>query len=210
VRALPPAHAKPVATILSFHQDSLARLPAALANRQRDLFVTYRLADSLPRKVVEQLRREYKIIKVQVDDTKTVERAMIRARFARRLDEYLDVGNGECYLRNPAVAHAIVDSWRHFDGRRYRLIAWCVMPNHVHVIFQLARGSDLDRVIHSWKSYTANVANAMLNRSGTFWYREYYDHCIRDERELEETIKYVLDNPAKRGLVDWPFVGCAG
>jgi len=92
------------------------------------------------------------------------------------------VGHGECLLREPAIAELMIDTWRHFDGERYRLITWCVMPNHAHVILRLFRGSELARVVPSWKSYTAKVANRLLARSGEFWAREYYDHCIRDEK----------------------------
>ena len=84
------------------------------------------------------------------------------------------------------------------------------MPNHAHVIMRLFVGSDLAKVLHSWKSYTSNVANSILGRTGTFWFREYYDRCIRDERELLRTVRYVLENPAKAGLRDWPYVKCAG
>ena len=114
------------------------------------------------------------------------------------------------YYASPAIADLTIDTWRHFDGERYRLITWCVMPNHVHVIVRLFRGSELARVVHSWKSYTANVANRLLARSGEFWAREYYDRCLRDEQELLRTVRYVLENPAKAALVDWPYVGCAG
>ena len=84
------------------------------------------------------------------------------------------------------------------------------MPNHVHVIVRLFCGSELGRVVHSWKSYTAKAANRLLGRVGEFWAREYYDRCIRDEREFLRTVRYVLENPVKAGLVDWPYVGCAG
>jgi putative transposase len=115
-----------------------------------------------------------------------------------------------CLSKNPEIADCVIGSLRYFDEQRYKLIAWCVMPNHVHVIAQLMKGSDLDSILHSWKSYTANVANGFLGRSGAFWWREYYDHCIRDEEELARTIRSVLENPIKAGLRDWPYTWCAG
>jgi hypothetical protein len=78
------------------------------------------------------------------------------------------------------------------------------------VVVRIFSGGELARIIHSWKSYTANVANSVIGKRGPFWYREYYDHCIRDQKELERSIRYVLDNPAKAGLREWPYVGSAG
>ena len=129
---------------------------------------------------------------------------MASRRLSRRMNNCLRAGSGECLLRKPAIAELTIDTWRHFDEERYQLIAWCVMPNHAHVITRLFRGSELGRVVHSWKSYTAKAANRLLGRVGEFWAREYYDRCLRDERELLRTVRYVLENPAKAGLVDWP------
>jgi REP element-mobilizing transposase RayT len=84
--------------------------------------------------------------------------------------------------------------------------AWCVMPNHVHVLARLFPGVSLASVLHSWKSFTAKRANTMLHRGGAFWQREYYDHLIRDESEFEYAVQYVFDNPAKAGLSNWPWV----
>ena len=77
-------------------------------------------------------------------------------------------------------------------------------------IAKIFKGADLEKILHSWKSYTSNQANALLKRRGSFWWREYYDHCVRDEDELTRSVRYVLDNPAKAGLKDWPYVWCAG
>ena len=176
-------------------------------------FITYRLADSLPRPVIEQLRRDYAAAKrgLAAGDKLTLpQRSQLSEWFQLRLDDYLDRGVGACHLRVPSVAECVIETWRRFDRQRYDLLAWCVMPNHVHVIAQLFEGGDLDAVLHSWKSYTSNAANKILKRSGTFWWREYYDHCIRDDAELSRSIRYVLENPAKAGLTDWPYMWSAG
>ena len=59
-----------------------------------------------------------------------------------------------------------------------------MMPNHVHVVLRILPGQDLAKVLHSWKSFTAKMANQMLRRDGAFWQREYYDHLVRDEHEF--------------------------
>ena len=100
------------------------------------------------------------------------------------------------------VASAI----RHFDGDRYRLFAWCVMPNHVHAVLQPLGTWNLAQILHSWKSFTAQRANALLNRSGAFWQREYYDRMLRDGKEFLRAVEYVGRNPEKAGLNDWPWV----
>jgi len=89
-----------------------------------------------------------------------------------------------------------------FDGKRYRLFAWCVMPNHVHVVFQTLADNTLEKVLHSWKSYAAKRADLILERSGEFWQHEYYDHLIRDAAEFERAVAYVAENPKKAHLKD--------
>ena len=69
----------------------------------------------------------------------------------------------------------------------------------------------LASILHSWKSYTANEANKILRRNGEFWQREYYDHLIRDDRDLDRCVAYTVQNPVKSGLCklweDWPWSG---
>ena len=89
----------------------------------------------------------------------------------------------------------------------YDLPAWCVMPNHVHVVVRPREGHRLADILHSWKSFTATRINRLLGRTGRQWQREYYDHLIRDEREFGRIIQYILQNPAKAGLKHWPWVG---
>ena len=145
-------------------------------------FITYRLNDSLPAHVLEELEYERKNLERLIGDTTAEQRQQVRTRYLRRLNGHLDDCHGECHLRNGDIATNIVSTWVHFDGARYQLIAWCVMPNHAHVIIRLFKGRDLWRTVHSWKSYTANFANRILKRQGPFWFRDYYDHCIRSQR----------------------------
>src|SRR5690242_11737058 len=71
----------------------------------------------------------------------------------RKIEEFLDRGHGACHLRNPAIAKMVADALRHFDEERYRLLTWCIMPNHVHVVARLFPGHTLPSVVHSWKSF---------------------------------------------------------
>ena len=81
------------------------------------------------------------------------------------------------------------------------------MPNHVHVVAKFRSGETLDRICKSWKSHSGREANRLIGREGRFWEREYFDRLIRSADDLEQTVNYVLSNPAKAGLVDWPWTG---
>jgi REP element-mobilizing transposase RayT len=109
-------------------------------------------------------------------------------------------------LANEAVAKVVADALRHFDGVQHELFAWCVMPNHVHVVFQVLAEYTLPQIMHSWKSYSAKQANKILGRSGYFWQREYYDHLVRDVSEFHRAVAYVIDNPKRAGLKNWEWV----
>ena len=177
-------------------------------------FITFRLADSLPKSVLDRITSEREAIVKTANqlnrDLSPDERHKIQQLSTPIVEKFLDSGAGACHLKNPIIAEAIANTLRHFDDKRYRLFAWCVMPNHVHVVVRLLPGHDLAAVIHSWKSFTAKRANEMLGLQGQFWQREYYDHLLRNERELERSIRYVAENPEKANLKDWRWVWVCG
>ena len=147
-------------------------------------FVTFRLADSLPKAVAEVLRH-------REDDVLRIERE-------------LDVGIGACWLRREEIASLVEAALLHFDGQRYRLLAWCIMPNHVHVVIEMMDGQSLSSIVASWKSFTAHKANALLERNGRFWHADYFDRFMRNEEHLNQTVDYVEQNPVKAGLAAHP------
>jgi REP element-mobilizing transposase RayT len=163
--------------------------------------ITIRLEDALPRIIVADLMRERDraISKASID----AERRAIDRMFDLRIDYFADRGYGSCHLARPEAASIVENALRHFDGDRYSLLAYAVMPNHVHMLLCLFRGSDLAVTMHSLKSYTSNKVNAIVGRAGRLWEREYRDRIIRDQRDLEETRRYILENPIKAGLTDW-------
>ena len=174
-------------------------------------FVTFRLADSLPEAILESRRWEREDIPKTAEmlqrDLTWVEEQRMDELYGEQAQVYLDHGEGACQLRNPAIAGMVRDALLHFEGQRYHLLAWCIMPNHVHAIVCLLAGNKLSAIMHSWKSYTAKEANRLLRRKQPFWQREYYDRMIRNQAELDHAISYVLDNPVTAGLEDWPWVG---
>lgn len=161
--------------------------------------ITFRERDSLPAHVIARLRQDRKAIERSISagrEPTAVERAEIRRLFDVRIDAELDCGHGSCRLTN--CARLVADALCFFDGQRYELISYCVMPNHVHVVATLRES--LAKTVHSWKSFVAHAAGEKL------WAREYFDRLIRDDRDLEATVAYVRDNPRKAGLGNWPWV----
>lgn len=173
-------------------------------------FVTFRLADSLPKKALQELNWAHKDILATASQMcrkpSASERKKLVQMRSRRMERTLDVGAGECFLRSPAIARVVSNVLMEFDGARYRLFAWCVMPNHVHVLFQTLGNAHLASILHSWKSYSAKAANQILGRTGEFWQREYYDHLIRDARQFDRAMRYIVENPGRAGLNDWQWV----
>jgi REP element-mobilizing transposase RayT len=175
--------------------------------------VTFRLADSLPQTVVQAWEKEREEIIAlshrQKRELSKQETAELQRLFSKKVERYLDTGHGACWMKRPPLADLVEKALKHFDGEHYRLLAWCVMPNHVHVVVKPASDYSLSRITHSWKSYTASKGNRLLGRSGMFWQPESYDHLIRDEDDLEHAIEYVLNNPIVAGLENWRWVGHA-
>jgi len=157
-------------------------------------FVTFRLADSMP----ASRRGEWgHLLKIEYDREKRA-----------KLEEYLDRGIGECHLRNPDVAKITEDAMLHFHHERYELLAWCVMPNHVHVLVHVW-DLPLAKMLQNWKSISAVKANRILNCRGEFWQREYWETFMRDEEQERVAVHYIENNPVKSKLCklaeDWPF-----
>jgi REP element-mobilizing transposase RayT len=162
-------------------------------------FVTCRLFDSLPQKVPAGFRAELE--RKNADD---IEREVMLL-----IEKFLDSGYGECFLKRRAVAKIVRDSLKAFDGERYKLFAWVIMPNHIHFLLKPLNGRALEDIMHSLKSFTALEANKVLKRSGKFWMRGYFDRYIRDREHFEKAFRYIENNPVKAGLCkrpeDWQF-----
>ena len=151
--------------------------------------VTYRLADSLPHEVAKRLIHE-------------TEDEPGNSAYRKRLETFLDAGHGSCVLRCSDIAEIIRDAWLHDDGVRYHLRAWCIMPNHVHILFQPIAPWTLATIVKTWKQYTARRINPLIGSTGTFWQAEYWDRYIRDAKHYQSAFDYILQNPVKAGLAD--------
>ncbi|MGH2352929.1 MAG: REP-associated tyrosine transposase [Chloroflexota bacterium] len=157
--------------------------------------ISFRLADALPASKLRALQLEAEA------------RKDIRAW--ERIEGILNTGYGNCSLQDGRIARTVEDTLLRFDSERYYLLAWVILPNHVHVLIESIAGRSLAQLVHSWKSFTAKVANKTLGRSGDFWQRNYFDRFIRDQRHFDSAVSYIHDNPVRARLVqratDWLY-----
>ncbi|MFP4165677.1 MAG: REP-associated tyrosine transposase [Opitutales bacterium] len=165
--------------------------------------ITFRLADSLPQEKLKQLENELERLPV---GKREIERR-------KQIETWLDAGMGCCALKHPKVALYVQNAFRHFHHKRYQLHAWCIMPNHVHVLIDPL--CNLALIVQGWKSFTGRWAlrhNAELELGipgEHFWMRDYWDRFIRDAGHYRKAIDYIHENPVTAGLCrraeDWPW-----
>ena len=126
------------------------------------------------------------------------------------MEAWLDRAERDVHLRHPEVAEMVVEAIEHRECRGdWRLFEYVVMPNHLHLFFELGRAG-LKRVLEDFKRWTGHQAAKVLDLDGRrFWQREWFDHWSRSDEEDERIICYIRDNPVKAGLVenpgDWPY-----
>lgn len=192
----------------------------------RYVFITYRLADSLPQYVLleleERLNKKYGPKKRRSQagtspDPGDVEkqREMEQRRF---IEKYLDLGHGSGILRNSEAANVVRENWHYFDTQRYRLMMYTLMPNHIHLLMEMNPAFSLAEIIHSWKSYISHEISKQFKADPVYkryfpdhhlWHCDYWDRFIRDPKHGNRVINYILNNPVKAGLCTnwhlWPY-----
>jgi REP element-mobilizing transposase RayT len=162
-------------------------------------FVTFHLADSLPQTKLEWLRREKELwLRLNPEPHSRTQREDYNRRFAETVDRWLDSGYGRCILAQPDCKAIMESSLTHFDGVRYELGEFIVMPNHVHVIVAPIGANQLTRILHSWKSFSAHQFNRVLRSTGHIWHRESFDHIVRSAENLAKFEAYIRNNANKR------------
>ncbi len=168
---------------------------------ERMYFVTFRLADSVAQDQLHAWAAQKQIWESHHPkpwDEKTWHE--YHERFTLAMERLLDSGHGSCSLRQPAIAKIVEEALRFCDGTRYQLGEFVVMPNHVHVLVRPAENKPLEKILHSWKSFTAKQANAPLQKTGAFWREEYFDHLVRSSTQYERFCGYIRANPEKARL----------
>ncbi|MBI4658107.1 MAG: transposase [Verrucomicrobia bacterium] len=170
-------------------------------------FITFRLGDSVPIALQQQWAQEREIwLRFHPEPSTAQVEAEYRERFTERMEEWMDRGFGECHLRRPDVRAAVEKHMLHFDGQRYDVDAFVVMPNHVHVLMRPHDGHDLFEVLQGIKGTSARTCNKLLGRTGTtFWMEDSYNRIVRDAEELFGFRRYIAANPAKAKLAAHEF-----
>ncbi|NUM47634.1 MAG: transposase [Anaerolineales bacterium] len=187
------------------------------------LFVTFRLAGSLPLHIIQELKEEAERVEVElakITDKQEQDRKRYdeQRRYFGKFDAFLDCAlTGPTWHKDPFIAVQVKNSLHFLENQKYHLDSYTIMPNHAHVVLKPLPKNDqkffgLSEIMHSLKRFTAHEANKILNRDGPFWQSESYDHVVRDEAEWRRIIRYVVYNPVKAGLVknwqDWPWTYC--
>ncbi len=161
-------------------------------------FVTFRTADSLPKEKLSQWEAErIEWLRTHPEPHTDADRRNYYERFPERLQHWLDQGFGASFLARPVLKKIVQDALRHFDGDRYDLGEFIVMPNHVHALVTPLNEHELSAILHSWKSFTATAINKRLGQTGAFWQKESFDHIVRSPDSLEKFAQYIRDNPKK-------------
>ena len=163
-------------------------------------FVTFRLADSIAQSRIseyKELREKWK--ENHLPPYTESEQVQFDELFSEQVNSWLDEGAGACILGKPEISQIVADTLTHFEGERYELDEWVIMPNHVHVLVTPLSGFDLEDILHSWKSYSAHAINKTTGQKGAVWKHESYDHIVRDLEELNRIRRYIRNNPAKAG-----------
>jgi adenine-specific DNA-methyltransferase len=169
-------------------------------------FITFRLADSIPKQKVEQLKKERELWfeKHRKKDRTEYSKEELKEYyylFSERVENWLNAGHGKCVLKNKLNAEIVANAIKYFDGKRYELDEWVVMPNHVHVLVKPFENYSISDITHSWKSFSANEINKNINSSGQLWMHESYDHIVRNEKAFRAIKNYIKQNPQKAGIV---------
>ncbi len=174
-------------------------------------FVTFRLADAVPQATLLRWQCEREEWLRQHPEPRNPDQlADFNDSFREKLEEELDLGYGACVLKENVTANIVETALHHFDGQRYGLGSYVIMPNHVHVLVRPVMEHKLHDILHSWKSFTSHSINHALRRAGTLWQDESFDHIVRDEQQLERFGSYIEQNPIQARLSAGTFRAGSG
>ena len=173
-------------------------------------FVTFRQADSIPRSVWEQMRREAQAWHERVDahihehgflgESLALEWEAFQRRQWIHAERVADECQGSCLMADTDVRQIVVNALMFFERERQTMHTLVVMPNHVHVLVTPAPGWTLDKLTQSWKGFTAREINSHLGREGPLWQQESFDRIVRHEAHFERVVRYIAENPKKARL----------
>ena len=159
-------------------------------------FVTFRLADSLPQRKLQQwqdLKQTFEALHPQPWDEATWE--LFNKQVGGSIDEWLDAGEGSCCLQHEEMRKIVADAIMYFNGECYLIHSYVIMPNHVHVLLELRNDYKLQDIVNSWKSYSAREINQQIGTSGALWQKEFFDRIVRNQQHYDKISYYIQHNP---------------
>ncbi|TWT68190.1 transposase [Crateriforma conspicua] len=176
------------------------------------VFITFRTQDFIPQETLHRWERD-KIDWIErstgqpspnwrssVSNLTDDQRRRFLREFNRHREAYLDTCQGQCPFRDPALAQIVHDALLFFNGQRYRMGDFCVMPNHVHLLASFRSQQSLVEQCDSWLHYTAREVNRALSQKGKLWQQEPFDHLVRNPRQYEYLRNYIRMNGPKAKL----------
>ena len=170
-------------------------------------FVTFRLADAVPMRLLKQWESEREAwLRIHPEPWTTEIELEYHQRFSGAIERWLDAGHGACLLRRRECAEIVMEALNHFEGVRVVMICAVIMPNHVHALFVQNQEWPLEKLIQSWKRFSASQINKILGRSGSLWQRDYFDRLVRDKKHFANCVRYIRRNPEKAGLSEGEFL----
>ncbi|WP_193212515.1 transposase [Luteolibacter marinus] len=184
-------------------------------------FLTFRLADSIPKAALAAWENERRIWLLHrlssaegdqhelLSQLNEVDRRNYIRRFGKQFHDLLDSGHGSCLLRIPDHSLIVESALRHFDGQRYQLGDFVVMPNHIHLLARPMSDFTTGNIVGSLKRFTAREINKLRGSEGTLWQHESFDHLVRDAGSFEGFRRYIRENPTKARLRPGEYrLGC--
>jgi putative transposase len=185
-------------------QDEISQHQNRLPHWQQDgrtYFVTFHLADSIPRSKLNDWAAERDAWqKWNPIPWSAEQRQEYVRRFANTIERWLDAGEGSCALSDSRVAAIVGKAFQHSHGTRCQHYAWVIMPNHVHLLFSLRKEYLLSDLICSWKSYSSRQINRLLARTGSLWQKDYFDRLVRNSEHFWNCANYIRNNPRRAHL----------
>ena len=185
---------------------------SSVNDRGAIVFVTMRTLDSIPKEVIERWQSEkrewfekrgFPFVanwKDSLSQIPTKERQLFKRHFQRTREDYLDSGMGLCLLRKRDLAEMVAKSLMHFDGDRYNMGDFIIMPNHIHLLGAFYDAESMQKQFDSWLHWTARHINLAMGTKGSFWQEEPFDHLVRTEKQYEYLREYIANNPGKAKL----------
>lgn len=183
---------------LDFSQPALLwenRLPH-LDQAEKMISINFRLADSLPQKVLSEIEAAKNQFLSKFPEPWTAE---IQRKYYEEVgcveEKYLENGYGKCWLKYPEIREIIINSLEFYRGERYEIIGYVIMPNHVHLLIMPANGYELKKIMRDLLHFTAFSINKKVGNKGKLWFSDYFDRTIRSQKHYVFYVEYMRNNP---------------